>query len=271
MKHYDDKQEATKQWTYDPCGLLGAKGFTVGTKEFYEKIDQNRYEEYAPWMKPLIQFDQFRGKKVLEIGFGMGTDLFQFASNGAVVSGVDLSPQHLDIARNRFDVYGLEADLKIADAEWLPFEDASFDVVYTFGVIHHTPNTQKTVEEIYRVLKPGGQAIIAVYHKYSAFHLCVLGGYVLHLRFLSESYRATLSRIEYREHSDACPLVKLYSRRQFAALLNRFSDVRIECAHLDRTHFGLLQGLVSQNLVRKLEHQYGWYLLAKVRKAPATE
>ena len=123
--------------------------------------------------------------------------------------------EHLKIASRRFALYGIPADLRLADAESLPFEDGTFDAVYTFGVIHHTPNTQKAVEEIHRVLKPGGRAIIGVYHKYSAFFLSavLLESYLLRLGFLRESYRRTLSKIEVRQHSDACPLVKVYSRR----------------------------------------------------------
>ncbi len=260
------KAEAIKQWTNDPCGMVGAKGLQAGTKEFYQKIDQNRYEDYAPWMKQAINFEEFTNQHVLEIGFGMGTDLFSFARSGATVSGVDLSPQHLEIATQRFNLYGLKANLQLADTEALPFADTTFDVVYSFGVIHHTPNTEKAVEEIYRVLKPGGQAILAVYHKNSIFHLCAISGYLLHMRFLKESYQDTLSRIEYRENSDARPLVKLYSRKEFQNLLHKFSQIEIDCFHLDKTHFSFLQGFVPNSLIKKWENKYGWYLVAKARK-----
>jgi ubiquinone/menaquinone biosynthesis C-methylase UbiE len=267
---YDDKREAIEQWTHDPCGLSGAQDLEVGTKAFYERVDQNRYEEYAPWMKSTMEFTRFPGQKVLEVGFGMGTDLFQFASFGAIVSGVDLSPEHLRIATQRFAAYGLPADLRLADAESLPFENASFDVVYTFGVIHHTPDTEKAVAEIHRVLKLGGRAIIGVYHRYSAFHLfSVLGeSYLLRLGFLRESYRRTLSRIEHREHSNACPLVKLYSRRSLRRLLRKFHEVRVGCKHLELSHFGTLGRLVPRALVRRLERRelLGWYLIAKCTK-----
>lgn len=264
---YDDKREAIEQWTNDPCGLSGARGLEIGSREFFERVDTNRYEEYAPWMKSTMEFDKFPGKKVLEVGFGMGTDLFQFASSGSIVSGIDLSPRHLEIAKKRFALYGIRADLRLADTEDLPFEDATFDVVYTFGVLHHTPDTPKAVDEIHRVLKPGGRAIIGVYHRYSAFYLCsvLLESYVLRLRFLHESYRRALSRIEYRQHSNACPLVKLYSRRSLRDLLRKFPDVHIGCAHLDRSHFGTLGRCLPQAFGRRLERSgsLGWFLIAK--------
>lgn len=267
---YDDKREAIEQWTNDPCGLSGAQGLEIGSKAFYERVDKNRYEEYAPWMKSALEFASFSGKRLLEVGFGMGTDLFQFASAGAIVSGVDLSPEHLRIATQRFAVYGLPADLRLADAEALPYEAASFDVVYTFGVIHHTPDTQKAVREIHRVLKPGGRAIIGVYHRHSAFFLCsvLLEAYLLRRGFLRDSYRRTLSRIEVRQHSEACPLVKPYSRRSLRHLLRDFSEVQIECTHLDRSHFGIFGKYLPTALVGCWERRgrLGWYLIAKCTK-----
>jgi ubiquinone/menaquinone biosynthesis C-methylase UbiE len=156
----------------------------------------------------------------------------------------------------------------MADAEELPFGDATFDVVYTVGVLHHTPDAPKAVDEIHRVLKPDGRAIIGVYHRYSAFYLFSVLRDVMCLRFLHESYRRTLSRIEYRQNSNACPLVKLYSRRSLRHLLRKFPDVRIECAHLDRSHFGALGRFLSQAFVRQLERsgKLGWFLIAKCTK-----
>lgn len=268
IRNYDDKQEAIKQWNNDPCGRSGAMNIETGTKEFYEAIDKSRYDEYAPWMKSVLEFDQFPGKKVLEAGFGMGTDLFQFAMAGSIVTGIDLVPRHLEIATKRFSLYRMNADLRLGDAENIPFHDAAFDLVYSFGVIHHTPGAQKAVNELYRVLKPGGKAIIGVYHKFSAFYLfsVLLTFYILGFRFLSESYRRTLSRIEYREHSDACPLVKLYSHGDLKKLLNKFDDVQIQCVHINRSHFGILKSLISNKFVQKYERKLGWYLIAKCTK-----
>lgn len=266
-KTYDDKQEAIKQWTEDPCGMSRVRDFEPESKEFYERIDESRYGQYAPWMKSTLVFHNYPGKKVLEVGFGMGTDLFQFALAGSDVTGIDLSPAHLDIAKKRFSLYGKDADLRLGDAEKIPFSDATFDVVYSFGVIHHTPDANMAMDEIYRVLKPGGRAIIGVYHKWSAFFLLsVLLPYLWRLRFLKESYRQTLSQIEHREHSDACPLVKVYSRRGLRQLLQNLDEVHIECKHLKRFHFGPARRFMTNESCRKLESTLGWYLIAKCRK-----
>ena len=266
-KLIDDKQEAIKQWTEDPCGKIGAKGFEEGTLAFYERVNQNRYEEYAPWMKGVMEFSHFRERKILEIGFGMGTDLFQFASNGAEVYGIDLSPKHLEITQRRFELYGLNANLQLADAENMPFDDNSFDGVYSFGVIHHTPNMQKTIEETYRVLKPGGKAIISVYNRNSAhYYFVLMAKYLIYLRFLRETYRQTLSRIEYRENSNACPLVILSTKKEYESRFSAFREVTIECHHLHAHDFGPLKKIIPASWVKKLEHKLGWYLVAKCVK-----
>lgn len=258
-----DKLQAIKQWNSDPCGIACARSISIGTREFYDTIDYNRYRQYAPWMKETIVFDSFPGKKVLEVGFGMGTDLFQFASAGSIVTGIDLVPKHMEIARQRFDLYGIPADLMLGDAENLPFADEVFDVVYSFGVLHHTPNTQKAIAEIYRVLKPGGRVIIALYHKYSAFYIF---SHIFNLSFWIEPRRRWMSRIEYRENSDACPLVKVYSQTKVRNMLHKFNSIHIDRRHLELTHFGKLRKFIPSRLIEKLEHKLGWYLIAKCSK-----
>lgn len=123
------------------------------------------------------------------------------------------------------------------------------------------------MDEIRRILNPGGRAIIGVYHRYSAFYLLAVLGecYLLRLGFLRESYRRTLSRIEHREHSNVCPLVKLYSRRSLRCLLCDFKEVRIQCAYLERSHFGIFGRYLPTALLRRWEHsgQFGWYLIAE--------
>jgi len=262
-----DKQESIRQWSEDPCGLVGANGLEVGTKEFYERINQNRYDEYAPWLKKVVNFSRFNKKKVLEVGFGMGTDLMQFAEAGAEVWGIDLSPVHKEISEKRFALYNKTANLQLADAENMPFPDNTFDAVYSFGVIHHTPNTEKAAKEIHRVLKPGGKAIIGLYHKNSAYYYFVLmAKYILLFRFLRESYRRTLSRIEYREHSEACPLVKLYTESSMRTLLKDFSHIDISIHHIEKNHFGVIKSIISDDIAKKFENKLGWYVMAECTK-----
>jgi ubiquinone/menaquinone biosynthesis C-methylase UbiE len=262
MHTIEDKAEIIRQWNNDPCG--GIQGVEPGTSAYYSNVDYERYVNYAPWMPKIMRFDQFAGKKLLEVGFGQGTDLFQFAKNGAVVSGIDITPRHYQLARRRFELAGIPADLRLGDAEAMPFADESFDAVYSFGVIHHSPNTQQIIDEIHRVLKPGGRAIIGVYHTWSAYNLFnFLVNYLLKLRVLRESFRKHMSRIEHRENSDACPLVKTYGKRQFGRMLCRFTSTEIVIAHLTRRDISRAFGFqVPDALALRLEPYFGWYLIA---------
>jgi ubiquinone/menaquinone biosynthesis C-methylase UbiE len=160
----DAKAAAIRHWDARPCGAEAAMGAAEGTREFFDLTDRDRYERYAPWLPGIARWDRFTGQDLLEVGCGTGADLARFAAAGARVSGIDLSRRHLELTRSRFDLSGLPVRLERADAERLPYRNSSFDVVYSFGVIHHTSDMAAAVHEIRRVLRPGGFAIIAVYN-----------------------------------------------------------------------------------------------------------
>src|ERR687886_677209 len=161
----EEKQRAREQWSEDPCGEFYGREQEFGTREFFDRVERHRYEEYAPWMPSVMGFNEFKGARLLEIGCGMGTDLLQFARGGAHVTGVDLTPRSVEISKARFRLYDMPGDFAITDGERLPFADESFDVVYSNGVLHHTPGTEKAVREVHRVLRPGGTAKGMLYHR----------------------------------------------------------------------------------------------------------
>ena len=265
----DWKAEAVKQWGADPCGADRETPF--GTPEFFARVEHDRYVDYAPWMKQTIGFDRYAGKRLLEIGFGLGTDHVSFARGGAVCLGIDLTPEHVGATRRRLQLDGFPVRLMRGDAELLPLAAESLDVVYSFGVLHHTPGTEAAVEEIRRVLKPGGEAIVGLYHRNSLFYwgYCVLIAGLLRGGFFRDGYRETLSRIERREHSDAVPLVKVYSRRGARRLFRRFGSVETEVRHFDFNHAGRL-GLFAKKFLGRWEPQIarrlGWYVIVRARK-----
>jgi ubiquinone/menaquinone biosynthesis C-methylase UbiE len=102
---------------------------------------------------------------VLEVGCGLGTDGAQFAKAGAVYTGIDLTDAAIDLAKRRFELFQLPGTFRVADAERLDFPDNTFDIVYSHGVLHHTPDTAAAVREVHRVLRPGGKAIVMLYHR----------------------------------------------------------------------------------------------------------
>lgn len=266
----DWKAEAIKQWNRDPCGADRDSEF--GSPEFFARVERERYVNYAPWLKSTIGFENYTGKRVLEVGFGLGTDHISFARAGARCFGLDLTPAHVEATRRRLLLENLPVQLIRADAESLPFEDGSFDVVYSFGVLHHTPRTQRAIDDIFRVLRPGGEAIISLYHRDSVFFWvsCVLMMGLVRGHFFRNGYRRTVSRIEMRYNSDAVPLVKVYSRRQALSLFRRFQRVDVQIQHFAFSHAGRL-GLFVEKFLRRFEgaisRRFGWYLIIQARKS----
>ncbi|MGQ0735706.1 MAG: class I SAM-dependent methyltransferase [Acidobacteriota bacterium] len=225
----------------------------VGSPEFFAELDEYRFDKLH-YLPRLVDFGGFRGKRLLEVGCGIGTDLVRFARGGALVTGVDLSRTAIDLATKNFDSQGLVAqDLQVANAEALPFADASFEVVYGHGVIQYTADATRLVGECHRVLKPGGQAVFMVYNRVSW------------LNALSSLMSVSL------EHEDA-PVLRKYSIREFRALLQPFRDVRIVPERFpvrSRLHKGW-KGLAYNTafvgtfnaLPRTLVRRYGWHLMA---------
>ena len=149
------KERVRAFWQANPCGVKFADA-APGTRHFYELVEAHRYTK--EWHIPAAaDFAGARGLKVLEIGCGLGTDGAQFAEAGADYTGVDLTEAAVELARRRFELFDLPGTFQTADAENLSFPDESFDLVYSHGVLHHTPDTGKAIQEIHRVLKPGGQ------------------------------------------------------------------------------------------------------------------
>ena len=160
------KKELHDFWNKQTCGTatIDKEKFTY---EYFEDIEEHRYD-LQPEIFNFAQFTRFHGKKLLEVGVGAGTDFLQWIRGGAECYGIDLTPEAIAHVQQRLDLYGLKCnDLLVADAEDLPFVDNYFDIVYSFGVIHHSPNTIKALEEIIRVLKPGGKAKIMIYNRHS--------------------------------------------------------------------------------------------------------
>ncbi|MEO8520741.1 MAG: methyltransferase domain-containing protein, partial [Acidobacteriota bacterium] len=138
----------------------------VGSPGFFADLDQYHFEKLHHLLR-LIDFDGYKGRRVLEVGCGAGTDLARFAKGGAVVSGVDLSASAVALAQSNFEQQGLAGDLREADGQHLPFEDAAFDLVYAHGVVQYTSDPAALVAECRRVLKPGGEAVFQVYNRIS--------------------------------------------------------------------------------------------------------
>ena len=269
MSLAQEKVRAREQWGQDPCGAEYVREHELGTREFFDSIERHRYAEYAPWMPQLMGFEKFRGARLLEIGCGMGSDLLQFSRGGAHCVGIDLTPRSIEITQHRFKLYGAEGAFMISDGENLPFRSESFDVVYSNGVLHHTPDTEGAIREVHRVLRPDGVAKVMLYHRNSLNYWLeivvrrgVLGGQF----FRGRSAEEIMSHvIEYSDHG-ATPLVKVYSRRQARALFSLFKDVVVEVEQLTRAELRFLSPLVSESMLDKLRRRIGWNVIVTAIK-----
>lgn len=148
----------------------------IGTRRFYELADA----VFHRWNEPLhdatgyfgriFNYENYRGKKVLEIGCGMGCMSGHWATHEADITAIDLNPVAIEKTTRRFELFGLKGDIREVDAETLPFPDDSFDLVYSWGVIHHTPGIQQASREMFRVLRPGGRLALMLYNRNSILY-----------------------------------------------------------------------------------------------------
>ncbi len=258
------KTQVQSQWNNTPVGSERARRSQPHSIEWFKEIEADRYGAYAPWMPEVMEFASHAGEDVLEIGGGLGIDLAQFAEHGARVTDVDLSAGHLALAEEHFQLRGLAGRFVHHDGEELPFADGSFDLVYSNGVIHHTPNTVKVVAEMYRVLRPGGRVIAMVYAENSLHYWRSL----MWIRGMREGQLGTASIGEMMSRSvelsgtDARPLVKVYTRTRLRRLFHRFANIRI-----------VQRQLQPQETPRPLrpfrttiERMAGWNLVIKATK-----
>jgi len=264
-----EKQRAREQWSKDPAGAVYGKQHEVGTREFFEAVERHRYTEYAPWMPEVMGFNEFAGRQLLEIGCGMGTDLLQFARGGARVTGTDLTPRSIEISQKHLTAYGESGDFAIADCETLPFANESFDVVYSNGVLHHTPDTAGAVLEIYRVLRSGGQARVMLYHRRSFAYWgeVILRHGILKGEFLRGNSAAEIMSkyVEFNEGGGS-PLVKVYSRSQARKLFSMFDKVKVQVEQLTRPELYIIGQFISEGVFRRLQRSVGWNLIISARK-----
>jgi len=261
-----EKIQTQKQWNTTPCGSIGEISENL---DYFTKVEKNRYITYGDWMQGFYKYENHQGVKLLEVGFGQGTDLVQYAKGGADCYGIDLTQRHYELASKNFEVRGLKANLTLGDAANLPFEDNTFDKIVSFGVLHHTPDIEDCVAEIHRVLKPGGIFIISLYHKHSIHHYwskLLLQG-IIKGKLFTIGYKGLLATIEKgADGKDIKPYVKLYSTSSLRTLLVNFSTIKVDIQHLYQREIYGIGKLIPQSLLSKLSTLFGWYIIGTARK-----
>jgi ubiquinone/menaquinone biosynthesis C-methylase UbiE len=239
--HIHDLEVAT-----EPIGSLG----------FFNELDEYRFDKLR-YLPKLVKFDDYKGKKILEIGCGVGIDLVRFAKGGADVSGVDLAEISIDLAQINFSKRDLDADLRVMNGEALEFDDDSFDVLYAHGVLQYTADADKMISEIKRVLRPEGEAIMMVYNRNSW------------LNAMSKVMKVGL------EHEDA-PVLNKYSIQEFKQMLSPFEQFTLIPERFPvetKLHHGIKATLYNKGFVKlfnilpkSMVRPLGWHLMAFASK-----
>jgi ubiquinone/menaquinone biosynthesis C-methylase UbiE len=214
--------QVEKYWQAEPCGTSSDIVGEVErhSREWFETVEKHRYE-VEPYIHAVAQFTRHRGKTVLEIGVGAGTDHLQWARAGTDLHGVDLTEAAIATTRQRLALYGLTSKLQKVDAETLPFEDGKFDVVYSWGVIHHSETPEKIVKEVRRVLKPGGQFIGMFYQRPS---LVTLRVWVKHGLLAGKPWRSFADVLHHHVESIG---TKAYTIAEMQRMFGEFRDVQV--------------------------------------------
>ncbi len=241
-------------WDRRPCNIRHSRK-ELGTKEYFDEVEARKYL-VEPHIPVFADFPQWRDAKVLEVGCGLGTDAVNFARAGADYTGVDLSEASLNLTRKRFEVFGLAGTFQTCNAEKLSEElpSRNFDLVYSFGVIHHTPNPRAVFEQIAQVIKPNGTLKCMLYAKDSWKNAMIESG------------------LDQPEAQSGCPIAFTYTREEIKTLLaGLFEVTEIRQAHIFPY---VIEKYVKYEYERQpwfkampqevfdaLESHFGWHLL----------
>ncbi len=260
--------EVKKYWDGRPCNIRHSVS-PVGTKQYFDEVEKRKYF-VEPHIPAFADFKKWRGKKVLEIGCGIGTDTINFARAGADVSAVEISEKSLDLARQRAKVYGLEDKIKFycSDAEELSevVPPEPYDLIYSFGVIHHTPHPGKVIKEMRHYIKPGTVIKIMVYYTYSWKVFWILFKYGKGAFWKLKELIA-----KYSEAQTGCPITYTYSKKEIKNLLRGFKATNVSVDHIfpykisDYIKYKYNKvwyfRYLPKPLFRWLERNFGWHLL----------
>lgn len=251
-KNIDDVRE---YWDRRPCNIRHSN-LPIGTKEYFDAVETRKYH-VEPHIPSFAEFPRWSGKKVLEIGCGIGTDTINFARAGAKVTAIDISKESINVASARAKVFGLEEmiDFRVGNAEDLasliPMTD--YDLIYSFGVLHHTPNPPKAINELKKFMGKESELRIMLYAKNSWKN------------FMIEA------NLDQPEAQNECPIAFTYTNSEVADLLNGFEIIDISQDHIfpyniekyikHEYEAELWFKHMPQLMFEQLEKKLGWHLL----------
>jgi SAM-dependent methyltransferase len=253
-------EQIINYWNKQPCNIKHSS-YEVGTRVYFEEVEKRKYfvESHIP---TFAEFEKWKGKKVLEIGCGIGTDAVNFAKHGADYTGIELSNVSLELTKKRFDVFGLTGaffNIDAQDLDALSRVGRDFDLIYSFGVIHHSPNPQKIIDNCLQLLKPdGGMLKLMVYAENSWKKIMIDSG------------------LDQYEAQSNCPVAYTYTNDQIYRMLHQFRNIDIWQTHIFPYKIPEYKQYVykkedwfehmSEEMFRGLEQRLGWHLCITCEK-----
>ena len=246
-------EEVKKFWNDRPCNIKHSSK-ELGTMEYFDEVELKKFRA-EPHILKFTEFPQWKNKKVLEVGCGLGTVGINFALNGADYTGVELSKESLEIAKKRFEVYNQSGKFYLGNAEelssFVPIE--TYDLIYSFGVIHHSPHPEKIVSQIKKYMNENSVLKIMLYAKDSWKNYMIESG------------------LDQPEAQYGCPIAKTYTKQDVVELLEGYEVLSIEQDHIFPYQIEPYKKgeyikqpwfeSMPDKMFRTLEKNLGWHLL----------
>ena len=204
-------EDVKKYWSIQPCNIKHSNESIENTK-FFEDVSKKRYT-VEPHILSFMELDKFKNKKVLEVGCGIGTDSQTFAENECIYKGIDLTDNAINICKKRFDLLKLKGEFEVQNIEEYSTNE-KFDLIYSFGVLHHTPNIEKAIENCYNMLNDDGVFKLMLYAKNSWKNFKIHDG------------------LDQYEAQNGVPIANVYTKDEVNVLLKKFKNINIVQTHI---------------------------------------
>ena len=284
-------------WNDTPCGTEFVEFKGAYDADYFRRFDEYRFSTIPSILEILHSVD-FKGKRVLEIGLGLGADAQKIIEMGGIYNGVDLTENSVEILKKRFEIFSLPYEsLRVMNAEQMSFEAESFDIVYSNGVLLTSPKIELIVAEIHRVLRKKGQAVIMLYYKNSLnYYVSIgiirrLGIFLLFLPYMDRlvskltgenldrlnkhkvnlktmglSYLQMKNFIHRSTDGPDNPYSSVWTKKKCAKLFKEFSEIKYAVRFVNKRHFPFVFNIMPKQLERKIEEMWGWNLWITVEK-----